>query len=108
MIEAKLALGDFRIEEEKPVKTFKEYADLWIKNIVPAICKESTVNDYKAILKNHVLPEFGNHRVNEITRGMIKDFLLGKLSNGLNRSTALHMKSVISCVLNKAVDDEVI
>ena len=30
-IRAKLRLGEFSFGEEKPVKTFKEYADSWIK-----------------------------------------------------------------------------
>ena len=107
-IEAKLALGEFSFEEEKRVPIFKEYAESWIKTTVPATCKESTTDDYRAILKNHVLPVFSSCRVNEITRGKIKDFLLDKISSGKRKATVSHMKSVISGVLDKAVDDEVI
>ena len=55
-IEAKLALGEFSFEEEKPVKTFGEYADSWIKTTVPATCKATTADDYERILENHVNP----------------------------------------------------
>lgn len=106
-IEALLALGQYDFEGQKPVPTFKECAESWIKIIVPNTCKESTAEDYRAILKNHVLPEFGDCRIDGINRGKIKSFLLRKLS-GFKKSTVSHMKSVISGVLNKAVDDEVL
>ena len=107
-IEAKLALGEFSFEEEKPVKTFKEYADSWIKTTVPATCKESTTDDYQNILRNHVKPVFGTLKVNQITEGAIKDFLFEKVNSGFAGSTVSHMKNVISGVLTKAIDDKAI
>ena len=107
-IEAKLALGEFSFEEEKPVKTFKEYADSWIKTTVPATCKESTTDDYKNILRNHVKPVFGTLKINQITEGAIKDFLFDKVNSGFAGSTVSHMKNVISGVLTKAIDDKAI
>ena len=107
-IEAKLALGEFSFEEEKPVKTFKEYADSWIKTTVPATCKESTTDDYQNILRNHVKPVFGTLKVNQITEGAIKDFLFDKVNSGFAGSTVAHMKNVISGVLTKAIDDNAI
>ncbi len=44
----------------------------------------------------------------EISRGKVKDFLLDKINNGYAASTVTHIKNVISGVLNKALDDEVI
>jgi len=107
-IRAKLQLGEFGFDEPKPAPTFKEYADSWIKITVPATCKESTVQDYKIILRLHVLPAFGDLRITDINRGKVKDFLLDKVNSGYAKSTASHMKDVISGVLNKALDDEII
>jgi len=107
-IRAKLQLGEFGFEEQKPVPAFKEYADKWININVPATCKESTVRDYKDILRLHVLPAFGDLMITDITRGKVKDFLLDKVNNGYAKSTASHMKDVVSGVLNKALDDEII
>jgi integrase len=107
-IEAKLALGEFSFEEEKPVKTFKEYADSWIKTTVPATCKESTVREYQDILKNHIESVFSSQKVTQITRGDIKTFLLGKLNDGYAKSTVMHMRNCLSGVFNMAVDDEII
>ena len=107
-IEARLALGDFNFEDEKPVSAFKEYADSWINTTVPATCKDSTQRDYQDILRLHVFPIFKNLTVTEITRGKVKDFLLSKLNDGYSPNTVCHMKDVVSGVLTKALDDEVI
>ncbi|MBW2608535.1 MAG: site-specific integrase [Deltaproteobacteria bacterium] len=107
-IRAKLQLGEFGFEEEKPILTFKEYADLWINTTVPATCKESTVDDYKNMLRIHVLPVFGDLKVTDISRGKVKDVLLSKINEGYAKSTVSHMKDVISGVLTRALDDEVI
>jgi integrase len=107
-MEAQIALGTFSFEEEKPVKTFKEYADSWISTTVPATCKPSTASDYERILSKHVNPVFGESKVNQITEGAIKDFLFSKVNAGYRASTVSHMKNVVSGVLTKAKDDKVI
>lgn len=107
-IRARLQLGDFGFEDKKAIPTFKEYADSWIKTTIPATCKESTVEDYRDILRIHVLHVFEDLPMKDITRGMVKDFLLGKINDGYAKNTVCHMKDVISGVLNKALDDEVI
>lgn len=106
----KIKLGEFKIEteEKKPIPTFKEYSDTWMATTVPATCKASTVEDYRDLLRLHVLPALGDIRIDLITRGKVKDFLLGKINEEYAKSTMNHMKNVISGVLNKAVDDEVI
>lgn len=87
---------------------FKEYAESWIKTTVPATCKESTLEDYRDILRLHVLPELGELPLQKITRDKVKDFLLGKVNEGYAGSTVNHMRNVVSGVLNKAVDNEII
>jgi len=109
-VEAKLVLGDMRLEGNKAVTvaTFEEYANTWKTLTVPATCKPSTTSDYKGILKNHVLPVFGKSMVNEISRFMVKRFLMQKITDGFASSTVTHMKNAIAGVLNLAVDDEVL
>jgi hypothetical protein len=51
---------------------------------------------------------FGDEPVDKITKGKIKDFLLGKVNEGFAGSTVTHMKNVLSGFLNKAVDDEIL
>jgi integrase len=79
-----------------------------MKTTVPATCKPSTQDDYQAILDLHVLPVFKSKVINEINRGHVKTFLLTKISEGFAGSTVTHMKNVISGIMNKALDDEVV
>jgi len=107
-IRARIQLGTFGFEEKKPIPTFGEYADKWFSTNVPATCKPSTMKDYETILRKHVNPVFGEVLITDITRGMVKEFLLKKTNEGYAASTVTHIKNVISGVLNMAVDDEVI
>ena len=104
-IRTKIKKGDFGIEDDNPIPTFKHYADLWIKHTVPANCKSSTLSDYKDILRNHVRPIFDELPITEITRKRIKHFLLSKVNEGFANSTVTHFKNVVSGILNEAVDD---
>lgn len=105
-IEAKLTLGEFNMDEEVKVPTFGEYAKSWQKNIIPAICKPSTVSDYEGLLKNHINPVFAVLPVNEINKLKVKEFLLKKTNEGYAPSTVTHMKNAIAGILNLAIDDE--
>ncbi len=112
-IEAKLTLGDAGLldkekDEEESVPSFSDYAGIWIKTIIPATCKPSTVIGYQILLDNHVLPVFGKKPVADISRMMVKTFLMKKVDSGLAISTVSYMKSCISGVLNAAIDDEVL
>ncbi len=79
-----------------------------MKTSVRATCKLNTIRDYVNIHRTHAKPVFDDFKIKDITRGVIKDFLLHKANEGYARSTINHMKAVISGVLNKAGDDEVI
>jgi len=107
-IRAKLQLGEFGFEEKKPIPTFKEYSNRWIKTTVPATCKASTVRDYQDILDLHLLPVFKDIKITDITRGKVKTFLLEKLNNNYASSTVAHFRNCLSGVLNLALDDEII
>jgi integrase len=107
-VEQELQAGRFGIEEAKPVPTFAEYADSWIKTTVPATCEPTTLKSYQDILRLHVMPVFGDFKITDITRGTVKDFLMGKMNDGYAKSTVTHMKNAVSGILNKALDDEII
>jgi len=108
-IEAKLLLNDVGLlQDDKKADTFKRYAETWQITTLPATCKKSTAEDYERILKNHILPIFGEISVAEITRSMVKQLLFKKVAKGYSPSTVTHIKNAISGVLNLAIDDETI
>lgn len=109
-IEAKLTLGEMNLQKNEPkkVRSFGDYAKDWIAITVPATCKESTLRDYRGMLKTHILTVFGHLKVTEINRLMVKEFLMKKTNDGYASSSVTHMKNTISSILNQAVDDETI
>ena len=58
--------------------TFKEVAELWIRNIRCRV-KESTYVKYVGVLKKHLIPEFGDCRGAEITTGLVEQMVRQKL-----------------------------
>ena len=59
-IEAKLALGDLGVIEEKPKPPlFKEYAQLWLEGYIKPLRRDTTYERYNSILERHVNPVFG-------------------------------------------------
>ncbi len=105
---------DLSKPEEKPVPTFGEYSKLWA-DYIGTVRRESTHDRYQELLRNHVLPVFETKRLNEITRGDVRDFLVSKLNaktmkdkEGYSRATMCVLRDVLSGVFNFAVDEEII
>src|SRR5262245_57666376 len=72
-LEAKLTLGEFAIDEEKPaVPPLGQYAEQWLGTYAMQNCKESTYTRYAGVVRNHLLPVFGATPLTEITREAIK------------------------------------
>jgi integrase len=107
-IRAKLQLGEFGFEEEKPVLIFKEYAESFMDGFSKINHKVSTHHTYKAALEQHIYPVFGNRRLDAIKRKEIKDFINKKQKEGLSPASVRNLKAYLSCILNQAVDDEII
>jgi integrase len=105
-IRAKLQLGGFNFEEPKKAPTFKEHAKLWLS--LPHDWKESTRENYKDNIKNHVFPVFGNVPIDKIKRKDLKAFFDRLLIKGVAPNTVSLIRSPISGVLAHAVDSELI
>jgi len=107
-IQAKISLGEFGFMNKKSVPTLREYSEKWLKGYVKLNCRESTYYDYRRGLTKHILPVFKNERLDRITRGEIRNFLLEKYSDGLSRSRVTFFKAVLSGIFAYAVDEELI
>ena len=108
-IEARLALGDFGVLEDRKEPTFSEYANRWLKYHAEIQCKPSTVTRYREILRLYLLPAFGAFRLGQITRAMVKEFLSEKASGGrLSRSSWRLMLCTLGGIFSHAIDDELV
>lgn len=88
-IDAEIRLGTFVYEKYFPgssgargskstcmqayLSLFKEYAERWYENNRIG-WKPSVRKDFRSTLKRHLLPYFGERGVEEITKGMLKEF----------------------------------
>jgi len=107
-IRARIQLGTFEFEEKKPVPTFKEYAERFMKTYSAMNHKPSTRAGYESVLKVHLYPVFGRVPLDKITKKDVKDFLTKKMQEGLRLNTVRNIKRYLSSIFSEAVDDEII
>ncbi len=106
-IEAELALGLTGLDgSESP--TFREYATEWLRTYAAVHCKERTVEGYEAIIKNHLVPAFGDLALRAITRGRIKLLIAMKVEANHGRGTIRNILAPLRGVLNHAQEDGLI
>jgi integrase len=106
-LEAKLALGDVGLLKEAPqAMRFGEYADQWLHTYVATKCKPSSARVIRQIVRNHLVPAFGEHAMPHLTRQHVKDFLATRRHLAPKYVSAI--LKVCSMLLNHAVDDAVI
>jgi len=107
-IEEKMGKGEFGVldKPKKEMPTFGEYSGKWIKYI-RTMRRQSTHESYKQKLDGHVLPVFKDRKLDTITRGDIRDYLLSKAGKFSASTVCLH-RDVLSGVFNFAIDEELI
>ena len=106
-IQAKIALGQFEIVEEKETPVlFADYAKEWLKTTVGVRCKPSTVREYEVILTRHINPAFGAKEFAAITREDIKRSLVSWVEAGLSRARVHMILRLLSAICTSAMEDE--
>ncbi len=107
-IEARLVLGEFVLEDEKPPPlTFQEYAEQWLAHYVAVTCKPSSQRTIRGIVRNHLLPYFGSKDLSNVSRAHVRTFLAQKHQRyALNYVKAL--LRTLHTMLAQAVEEEVI
>lgn len=63
---AEIEAGTFMKEDNKI--TFKEAAELYMKNVANIHCKDTTLESYHGYLNNHITPYFAEKRLCNITK----------------------------------------
>lgn len=107
------ALGKILLNKEynfpgadgKVIPTFKVAAGKWFSDHVETNCKPSSIEGYQGMLDNHVLPTFGEMRLDEITKDAVRAFCAGKKKDGMASRSIRYMLATISGVYNLAIED---
>jgi len=82
---------------------FSKFAtDCFEPGLLPTL-KFATQKIYSFLLRKHLTPRFGDHRLCDISRAEIQQYLLEKLKQGFAWETTNHLRNLMSKVLGTAV-----
>lgn len=92
-------------QQKAAVENFGKVAEEWFISITPTL-KESSLSRYRTALDKHLLPEFGNMPLLEISRDDVASFFTRLLSTGGRNGRGLAPKTVsgIQSVLKSVMD----
>jgi integrase len=85
--------------------TFKEYGEWWLENCAKGAIKDSTYQEYEAVLKNHVYPLLGSKPFAKVSRAMIRELIAAKKKEGFSQSTIRNIMAPVRGMFFQAMDD---
>jgi integrase len=85
--------------------TFKEYGDWWLENCANGTIKDSTYQEYEAVLKNHVYPLLGSKPFAKVNRAMIRELIAAKKKEGFSQSTIRNIMAPVRGMFFQAIED---
>lgn len=115
-LEEKFVRGALGLQNESPeCPTFKEYAYGWETadgyrlgwlDTAKHSRKHSTRAGYELMVKNHLSPQFGSARLDQITSRQIHDFAISLLNSGRRSQTVKNVKNCLSAILQHACNPD--
>ena len=108
--EAKKIASDMEYEfrHKKDFITLKSFSDTWMEEQKGELSK-STLQTYKGILKNYIIPYLGNYAVKDISKKDVKNYLRElKKKENLSEKTIRNNFMLLSSLLTYAIDDDII
>src|SRR5712691_3961330 len=104
-LDAKIALGEFEISNEKERRPFATYFRTWLDTYARAHCKDSTVAGYETAFRVYLLPRFGELDITEISREAVKKLAYEMLAQDKSRNYVKATLAPLSEMLNHAIED---
>lgn len=111
LVRQRLARGEpieGRKQEVKIFKKYREFSKEWFDRYVKINNKPSEIRSKQSILKVHLLPFFGNKKLNEINNYEIEKFKAKKIKRKLNPKSINNLLCVLSKSLSTAEDWQLI
>jgi len=107
-IRARLTLGKaaFPSKAKLPTPRLKDYWKRFEQNYRGTL-KPSTWISYESSMRIHILPELGNHRLDEITKPMMKTLVAKLVEKGLARDSIRLIVASLGILYTQAVDDKI-
>ncbi|MBA4417927.1 MAG: hypothetical protein C0392_08460 [Syntrophus sp. (in: bacteria)] len=107
-IREKLIKGELNIAENTEIPTLEKYAGEWLEGYVKASLKDSTYSGYETFMRLYILPALGNKRLDEVSRGDVKNLLFSVLKKNLSARQAFNIKACLSGIFSNAVEEEIL
>jgi site-specific recombinase XerD len=86
-------------------RTVKEYGEAWLEAYGKTHLKESTYQEYKAVLNKHVYTAFGRLPFTKLSREAVRRLIAEKIAAGCSRSTVRNIIAPLREMYNHAIDD---
>ena len=108
-IQARLTLGKeaFGQKVKLPTPRLKDYLNRFEASYRGTL-KPGTWVSYESSMRVHILPELGNHRLDEITKPMMKRLVAGLVGKRLAKDTIRLILAAIRVLYTQAIDDKVV
>jgi len=82
-------------------QTVKEYLEEWVENHGTNL-RPSTFASYKGHIRNHIVPNIGSIKLNQLSPAMLDRMLQKLLDKGLSQSTVRYVQRILSVSLEAA------
>ncbi|EDS77509.1 phage integrase [Clostridium botulinum C str. Eklund] len=80
-----------------------DYLKYWLEENVKTNLKYRTYTCYKRVIENHIIPQFGNYKLKNLSALELQEFLNSKKKNGYTKNTLGNFYGVLSGSLKMAV-----
>lgn len=90
----------------KKCATFQERAELWLETYARGATRASTYRNYEDLLRLHLYPVFSGKPIDQITRRMVREFIVAKQKEGFSRSSMRNILIPLRGIYSQAIEDE--
>jgi integrase len=98
-----LADRDMGLVFEGENRTLAAFLDGWLEGTVKGSVKATTYESYERLIRCHIKPELGQHKLKTLAPDHVQALYQRKLDSGLAPGTVRQMHSVLTCALDQAV-----
>jgi len=92
------------VQSEGELVTFAEFSRSWLSTWAIVRLKASGYREYESIVRLHLVPEFGELRLSDITPEAIQSWVASTISGGVAPATGRNRLIVLKRVLETAVE----
>ena len=114
LLSAKLKLSEFTGEasllsdRDRQMPTVETYLTDWLHTYAEVHCKATTAHGYRVMIVRHLLPVFGELRLDEVTRADIKRLIADLASKGLKKQTIHNILTPFKEAYQHAMDEGIV